>query len=178
MAERRTNILFEDIFDIKDMDKGGKRFDRGVILTRRYDVSGHRLTWSVSRIFASSENYEMELILDVNSEIYPLEVSTKFSLVLAENLNLDGQPSVSDEDVYDPSGRKSLADKYEYVMFGKVFKFADEKTPTPKLWVYFSILSVIFDHRSRSFFHENNCIIFYQKWSSLPLQIELNSNYL
>lgn len=145
MSERRSNILFEDIFDIKDMDKGGKRFDRG---DEELIWSNHD-TWIVSRLTGTSENYEMELILDFNNEIYPLEVSTKFTLVLADNLSLDGQPG-PEEGVYDNSGKKTLADKYEYVMYGKVFKFAEEKNPSPKLWVWchggWSIL--IWYHRS------------------------------
>jgi hypothetical protein len=38
----------------------------------------------------------MELILDVNVDIYPIEISstqpTKFSFALASTLNLDGSP--------------------------------------------------------------------------------------
>ncbi len=46
----------------------------------------------VSRIFCNSENYEMELVLDVNVDIYPMELGTKFSFALAGTLSLDGAP--------------------------------------------------------------------------------------
>eukprot|EP01117_Protostelium_nocturnum_P017077 TRINITY_DN6886_c0_g1_i1.p1 TRINITY_DN6886_c0_g1~~TRINITY_DN6886_c0_g1_i1.p1 ORF type:complete len:146 (+),score=47.24 TRINITY_DN6886_c0_g1_i1:72-509(+) len=112
-----SSVLFEDIFEFKEIDKDGKKFDR------------------VSRVTGTSENYEMELVLDINVDIYPVEVSTKFSLVLASTLNLDGTP---DDGVFDPSGKKTLADKYDYVMYGKVFKYAEEKSPSTKISVFIS----------------------------------------
>ncbi|RUS22311.1 RNA polymerase Rpb8-domain-containing protein, partial [Endogone sp. FLAS-F59071] len=68
----KDNILFSDIFEIKDIDREGKKFDR------------------VSRLEARSENYEMDLVLDFNNEIYPLDINDKFSLVLASTLAIDG----------------------------------------------------------------------------------------
>jgi hypothetical protein len=32
----------------------------------------------------------MELVLDINSEIFPVEFNQKFTLVLAKSINLDG----------------------------------------------------------------------------------------
>ncbi len=32
----------------------------------------------------------MELVLDINSEIYPMELNQKFSMALARTINLDG----------------------------------------------------------------------------------------
>jgi DNA-directed RNA polymerase I, II, and III subunit RPABC3 len=55
---------------------------------------------------------DMELTLDVNTEIYPLAPAEKFTLALASTLNLD-------------DSKASLADEYEYVMFGKVYKYDD-----------------------------------------------------
>eukprot|EP01114_Cavostelium_apophysatum_P017097 TRINITY_DN499_c0_g1_i1.p1 TRINITY_DN499_c0_g1~~TRINITY_DN499_c0_g1_i1.p1 ORF type:complete len:146 (-),score=27.31 TRINITY_DN499_c0_g1_i1:21-458(-) len=110
-------IIFEDIFDVKDIDKDGKKFDR------------------VSRIHCISENYEMELILDVNIDIYPVEINTKFSIALANTLNADGSP---DEGHYDPTQKASLLEKYEYAMYGKVFKSSEEKSPSLKLALYIS----------------------------------------
>ena len=83
-----SSVLFEDIFVIKDIDKDGKKFDRGRIINIFYILSKN---W-VSRIFGVSESYEMELVLDVNVELYPLEVGNKFTFALASTLNLDGSP--------------------------------------------------------------------------------------
>eukprot|EP00899_Mesostigma_viride_P015092 jgi/Mesvir1/23584/Mv18275-RA.1 len=113
-----TRLLFEDYFNVLDKDPDGKKFDK------------------VSRLKCRSEYYEMELLLDVNTSIYPVEVGDKFSLALSSTLRLDGAP---DERVYDQSGNPSLADKYEYVMYGKLFKYQDDGTSgAPKVEVYIS----------------------------------------
>jgi len=76
----------------------------------------------VSRIQGRSENYEMDLTLDVNTEIYPIEIGDKFALMLASSLTLDGNEKA---EIWRESLKDSLADDYEYVMYGKVFKYDD-----------------------------------------------------
>jgi len=51
-----AKMLLEDLFDVKDIDEGGKKFD------------------NISRISAKSQTYDLELTLDVNVEIYPIKV--------------------------------------------------------------------------------------------------------
>lgn len=46
----------------------------------------------VSRIEAKSTNCDMYMLLDVNTEIYPMRVGDKFTMALANTLNLDGTP--------------------------------------------------------------------------------------
>uniref|UniRef100_A0A2P2K6P3 DNA-directed RNA polymerases II and V subunit 8A-like n=1 Tax=Rhizophora mucronata TaxID=61149 RepID=A0A2P2K6P3_RHIMU len=98
-------IMFEDIFEVKKLDPDGKKFDK------------------VSRIEAISENCDMFMHLDVNTEIYPMAVNDRFYMALAHTLNLDGTP---DTGYYTQGGRKTLADKYEYVMHGKLYKISEE----------------------------------------------------
>ncbi|XP_010268240.1 PREDICTED: DNA-directed RNA polymerases II and V subunit 8A-like [Nelumbo nucifera] len=100
-----VDLLFEDIFTVKQIDPDGKKFDK------------------VSRIVATSEQFDMYMQLDVNTEIYPLRVDDKFTMVLAPTLSLDGTP---DSGYYTQVGRKSLADKFEYVMHGKLYKISEE----------------------------------------------------
>ncbi|KAK9133205.1 hypothetical protein Scep_012733 [Stephania cephalantha] len=100
-----VELLFEDIFTLIRIDPDGKKFDK------------------VSRIEAQSEQFDMYMQLDVNSEIYPLQVGEKFAMVLAPTLNLDGTP---DTGFYTQGQRKSLADKFEYVMHGKLYKLSEE----------------------------------------------------
>ncbi|KAL2245980.1 UNVERIFIED_CONTAM: DNA-directed RNA polymerases II and V subunit 8A [Sesamum indicum] len=100
-----VETLFEDIFRVDAVDPDGKKFDR------------------VSRIAARSEQFDMLLHLDVNIEIYPMRVGEKFMMVLASTLNLDGTP---DTGYYTPGNRKSLADKFDYVMQGKLYKISEE----------------------------------------------------
>ncbi len=95
------------------------------------------LTRIVSRFRGESENYEMNLLLDYNNEVFSVGISDKFTLALATTLDLDGTSSskISEKDqYYDPligtEEKPSLLDRYDYVMHGKVYKFKtqnDEK---------------------------------------------------
>lgn len=50
------------------------------------------LHFVVTRIEAKSEQFDMYMQLDVNTDIYPLHEGDKFMMVLASTLNLDGTP--------------------------------------------------------------------------------------
>ncbi|XP_796332.2 DNA-directed RNA polymerases I, II, and III subunit RPABC3 [Strongylocentrotus purpuratus] len=117
-----AGVLFEDIFDVKDIDPEGKKFDR------------------VSRLHCESESFKMDLILDVNTQQYPVDLGDKFRLVLATTLREDGFP---DEPDYTPldDGQPSRADSFEYVMFGKVYRIEGDESLTEaatKLSAYMS----------------------------------------
>ncbi|CAH1240091.1 POLR2H [Branchiostoma lanceolatum] len=105
-----AGVLFEDIFDVKDIDPDGKKFDR------------------VSRLHCESESFKMELILDVNTQVYPVDIGDKFRLVLASTLREDGAP---DDGEFIPSdGTPSRADQFEYVMYGKIYRIEGDDTHT------------------------------------------------
>ncbi|KAJ2775540.1 DNA-directed RNA polymerases I, II, and III subunit RPABC3 [Coemansia linderi] len=111
---KRDNILFSDTFDIKDIDKDGKKFDR------------------VSRIDARSQTHDMSLILDINSELCKLDAGDKFKLTLASSLSLSDakEPAAFGKGeanwrAYVNGEERSLADDYEYVMFGRVYRYDD-----------------------------------------------------
>ncbi|CAE5960193.1 unnamed protein product [Arabidopsis arenosa] len=110
-------ILFEDIFVVDKLDPDGKKFDK------------------VTRVQATSHNLEMFMHLDVNTEVYPLAVGDKFTLALAPTLNLDGTP---DTGYFTPGAKKTLADKYEYIMYGKLYKISERDGKTPKAELYVS----------------------------------------
>lgn len=72
----------------------------------------------------------MDLTLDFNAEIYPLKVGEKFSLVLASSLSLEANANSSGVEKKESwreraPGERDLSDEYEYVMFGKVYKYED-----------------------------------------------------
>ncbi|KAF9585401.1 DNA-directed RNA polymerases I, II, and III subunit RPABC3 [Lunasporangiospora selenospora] len=120
----KDNILFSDIFDIKNVDAEGRRFDK------------------VSRINARSENYEMELTLDINNELYPLEIGEKFSLVLATSLSLTtavGNDTTATQESWRErvGGERTLADDYEYVMYGKVYKYDEGQGSKVSVYISF-----------------------------------------
>lgn len=120
MATRPSNpILFEDVFEVLEKDPGGKKFD------------------GVSRFICHSDLYEMDLHVDINTDLFPLEVGTKFNLVLAWTLSLDNEPSAKTYNADFPtiSGKRTLMDNFDYVMHGKVFKYKDNNM---KVEVYIS----------------------------------------
>ncbi|KAK0481884.1 hypothetical protein IW261DRAFT_1107499 [Armillaria novae-zelandiae] len=114
MASVASNVVFDDIFTISSIDKEGKKFDR------------------VSRLQAHSKNYDMDMTLDYNIELFPLETGQHFALALASSLARGGQrPNTTDgaaeeeEHVWRPDGKgqRGLEEDYDYVMYGKVYKF-------------------------------------------------------
>ncbi|CAF0772939.1 unnamed protein product [Didymodactylos carnosus] len=102
-----ADILFEDIFEVKDMDPDGKKFVR------------------VSRIFCESESFKMDLILDVNTQIYPMEFGDKFRLKICTTLREDGTP---DNGEFNQDSGPNRADQFEYVMFGQVYRIEGDDT--------------------------------------------------
>lgn len=63
---------------------------------------------------------DVDMIIDIASEVYSLRPGERFAFVLTSTLRLDGRP---DDDAYDQSGRESLLDDYEYGMCGRVFDY-------------------------------------------------------
>ena len=73
---------------------------------------------------------KIDIELDVNTDIYPMEKDSYYSMVIASSVNLDGSEEF-DILRYDHAGaggahdgHGSLLDQYQYVMHGKIFKYA------------------------------------------------------
>jgi DNA-directed RNA polymerases I, II, and III subunit RPABC3 len=98
------SLLFSDLFLVHAINPNGKKFER------------------VSRIHAKSQNQEIELILDVNTNIFPIQNNSSFSLALSESLWLP-QGSGSTRNWKLERGQSGIADDYEYVCYGRVYKF-------------------------------------------------------
>lgn len=97
-----TSLLFEDTFRVTDVDKGGQVFH------------------NVNRALISSDTAQTEIVIDVQGELYRLKTKEKISLAIAKTLNLQGK---DDKGEWDPNQNEpSLLDKYDYCMYGKVFK--------------------------------------------------------
>lgn len=112
------SIILEDIFEVKNMNVDGQKFEK------------------VSRIVCDSENYELDLVLDINSDIYPVDIGDRLTMALATSLSLEGE---SESGAWDyGKGGPSLADRYEYVMYGRVFKYSpDAKEEKVSIYVSF-----------------------------------------
>ena len=110
-----TQILFQDQFEVKE---ASRKFDK---VTRVQC----RLT---------EEGYDMTLDLDVNTDVWPLDLGERFTFALASTLSLEGEP---DTGSYDQERKASLLDQYEYAMYGKIYKWKQEK-PKEAVEVYVS----------------------------------------
>jgi DNA-directed RNA polymerase I, II, and III subunit RPABC3 len=124
--------LFEDIFEITALNPDGMKWDK------------------VNRLQATGTTFECDLLLDINSEIYQLEETDKFTLVLASTLHLDGSPA--DHFSYAPvssNAEPSLADNYEYVMHGRVFDMVYKKDGTVMIKISFGglLMRLVGDQR-------------------------------
>ena len=110
---------------------GWGRTDR--VLSRRLRVLRTTSAHHVARLTSNvSHRTSRDHIAQVNVDLYPVQAGDSLSLTLVSTLNQDGSGMpVGDpgQQVYDPSVpfRSTNADDYEYVMFGKVFKYKDAR---------------------------------------------------
>ena len=100
-------ILYEEAFTVKDVNS--QKYDR------------------VSRISCDSittENGGLTfLTLDVNTELYPVIKDERVQIALASTLNLDGSRDDSKGWREVGRGEHTLANEYDYVCHGKVYRF-------------------------------------------------------
>ncbi|QWW24400.1 hypothetical protein CA7LBN_003234 [Candidozyma auris] len=114
-----SGILFEDMFNVDSVDHG------------RYN--------KVSRIEGqSSTAQDIKITLDINSELFPVKESDSLTITLASSLGNEDSMITSNGSWRPPKrGDRSLADDYDYVMFGTVYKF-EESQDNDKMAVYIS----------------------------------------
>ncbi|KAI0322673.1 RNA polymerase [Amylostereum chailletii] len=153
MSTSSSNFVFNDIFLIQDIDREGKKFDR------------------VSRLYAHSKNYDMDLTLDYNIELFPLEAGQSVALALASTLARGPQnggggegaegaaeDEDKDKDVWRPDGkgRRGVEEDYEYVMYGKVYRFDSGNAETVTAYASFGGLLMSL---TGSFRHMTNIVL-------------------
>ncbi|KAJ5747354.1 uncharacterized protein N7511_009050 [Penicillium nucicola] len=101
-------LLFEDTFTITAIN--AQKYDR------------------VSRLTCTSNDASLTFTLDVNSELYPCAVGESLSLALASTLSLDGKENTRASWREVSLGDATLADDYDYVCHGKVYRFEEGAT--------------------------------------------------
>ncbi|CCK67999.1 DNA-directed RNA polymerase core subunit RPB8 KNAG_0A03110 [Huiozyma naganishii CBS 8797] len=116
-----SNALFDDIFSVNEVDPA------------RYN--------KVCRIEAQSTTQEQcKLTLDLNTELFPVSVNEQLTVTLASSLSLDAQGTAGDtaSRSWRPpqQGDRSLADDYDYVMYGTAYRF--EEVSKELIAVYYS----------------------------------------
>jgi DNA-directed RNA polymerase I, II, and III subunit RPABC3 len=98
--------LFDDTFTLTSLNN--QKYDR------------------VSRVTGTSTDSSTILSLDINHEIYPCSVGETLQVVLASTLNLDGtKEDVSKGWREKGAEENSLADMFDYVCWGKVYRFEE-----------------------------------------------------
>lgn len=116
--------LFEDLYQVLEVDKDGKVFDR------------------VSRLECRGEDHEdVHLSLDYNCDIYSLKIGEKFDFVLRSSLASDSNSNnnnVNDMEEDCNAESNSIIDAYEYVMYGKIFRIQRSKANKKCMEVYAS----------------------------------------
>ncbi|XP_027347619.1 DNA-directed RNA polymerases II, IV and V subunit 8B-like isoform X2 [Abrus precatorius] len=105
-----SELLFDEIFKVEDVDPDGKKYDK------------------VSRIVARSEKRDMYMLLDVNTEIYPMRKNERFLMALSPSLVLKTK-----------DGLVSIQDKFEYIMHGRLYNITNEGSSKSQLEVYVNI---------------------------------------
>ena len=83
----------------------------------------------VSRISATSQDSQTTFALDINTELFPCAVGEPLHMVLASTLSLDGSKDDNkgwrDVGRSGQGGEATLADLFDYVCHGKIYKFED-----------------------------------------------------
>ena len=113
-AQRGT--FYEDVFVVESLDKDGQKFH------------------NISRVHANSDAGDIHIVMDVQSELFRLKTTDKFTLALAYSLSL--LDSKADEGAWSPSTEPSLLDKFDYGMHGRIYRV--EGSGGQKMTVYVS----------------------------------------
>lgn len=113
------NILFEDNLLIKTIDKDGKVFEK------------------VSRIAGKGDDTKCHIELDVNSDIYPMSVGSLYEIAISKSLQIDGTSTPNHFSIETFQKKNSLLEKYDYVMYGKVFKYSEDNNGLVTIYISF-----------------------------------------
>ena len=121
-----SNTLFDDVFTVTETDPG--RYNR------------------ISRIEAVSTTQEQcKLTLDINSELFPVQPQEQLTVTLASSLDIEpnsngGNSSSNGSKTASwrppQPNERSLADDYDYVMYGTAYRF--EEVTKDTIAVYYS----------------------------------------
>eukprot|EP00919_Chromeraceae_sp_WS-2016_P009529 GHVR01022376.1.p1 GENE.GHVR01022376.1~~GHVR01022376.1.p1 ORF type:complete len:144 (+),score=13.64 GHVR01022376.1:294-725(+) len=114
-------IQFEDSFIAKDVDNS------------KFGI--------VSRVICASMAFETELLIDINTDIFPLKRDQHLEIILTKTLT----PAKA---TYRDGATSTLMDSYDYCMYGKVFKI-DEKGNRMTVYASFGGLMMSLSGESR-----------------------------
>merc|ERR1712039_488833 len=101
-----TFLIRIDQFEVqkKDGDKGRKYFEK------------------VSRFKCQSFSPDIDLELDINTDLFPLKIGDCFELVLTSTLDINTSTIIDNYSLEQLIPKKSLLDHFDYVMYGKIYE--------------------------------------------------------
>lgn len=105
-------MIFQEEFRVEEVNPDGKKFDK----VNRLMCRGSRPTG-------------MEVLVDVNSELFDAKVEDRLRICFARHLSLDGHAEHYEQVV----GKASLLDEYDYAMHGIAYKYRQVKDGDGKL---------------------------------------------
>ena len=111
-----SSIIFDEVFELRQLNPSGKRYEK------------------VNRLNCKATTCDVDMILDVNNELFQLKEGEKVSVALATSINLDGTP---DSGLYEPHQNDTLMNNYDYVMHGRVFNVEQKKDDVVEIHVSF-----------------------------------------
>jgi DNA-directed RNA polymerase I, II, and III subunit RPABC3 len=144
-----SGILFEDSFVVESADPG--RYTKVVRITGN-----------------SSTQSDIKITLDINSELFPVKSNDSLTIVLASILGNESSMLTSNGSWRPPKNDdRSLADDYDYVMYGTVYKF-EENSGDDKMSVYISFGGLLMclqgGYRSLSNLKQENAYILIRRY--------------
>jgi DNA-directed RNA polymerase I, II, and III subunit RPABC3 len=116
--------LFNGIYRVLELDRGGKQFD------------------NLSRIYADSDSGST-IILDVNCNLFPVTATDTLQLVI----------SSSDSAQWDPAIIEKFKGVWDYVMHGKIYKYEEGQNRTGTIHVSCGGLLLALTDKQSTFRH-------------------------
>lgn len=104
MATTGDSQLFDETFTITTLDHS--KYDR------------------VGRLGGTSQDSQTVMTLDINTELFPCQIGDTLQTVLSTSLALDGSKDDS-RGWRDIGSEATIADMFDYVCHGKIYKFED-----------------------------------------------------
>jgi DNA-directed RNA polymerase I, II, and III subunit RPABC3 len=86
------------------------------LVTGKYD--------RVVRFKSTSSDNSTTLSLDINTDLFKVSPGETIEVLLASTLNLDGSKDAPEKG-WRETGEQTLADMWDYVCFGKVYRFEE-----------------------------------------------------
>lgn len=98
-----------------------------------YIVPSKKIT--VSRIVAHSSSLSMDMSLDIATDSYPISANQNLTVVIASTLGRGD--STEDSEAWRIDKPSGLADEYDYVMYGKVYRYDDSASDIVTVYASF-----------------------------------------